>query len=705
MNADARQVIVAIEERAQGHVATVTLVNPGKLNALNAALMGEFVEAVDRLAEDANLRAMVLTGAGERAFVGGADITEMAALDGPPAARAFISRVHACCAAVRALPVPVIARIQNCCFGAGLELAASCDLRLAAETAVFGMPEVRLGIPSVVEAALLPGLVGWGRARQILLFGETFDARQALAWGLIEEVVAPAALNGGGRVVAGSHLLAPCAPGAAPGGARSLIRAWKTFPLKGAIDAGVDAFTAAFETNEPAIGMAAFLAAQRTARLALSRRVRPRDLPSTLPSTMSPSYRKTEFSMSDSQRRATGAAALVICRASRDRRQGDAAHSAPHRAHGPTDPGQFRWRSPYCVLLGATVAGLTVPHLCGGSINQVQALLAAATAAHHAHMAAAQQTLLEGRSVHALWVAAGLIVAASTIQGVLTGFGAYQGERVSQRVAYHLRLDYFRQLQRLSFAFHDKIHSGDLITRGMIDLEGTRMFIQNGMMQSLTLVLMLAVATGMMFHADPIMAVLALTFVPISVFTLVRVGFMLRVAWMRVQTLMSVLTLTMEENLQGIRVVRAFAARAFEMAKFDKAASEALREAYQRILLRMRAVRTTTLTFYFSNALVLWYGGHRVAEGAMTAGRLTEFILYLNILQAPVRQVIMIVMSAARATTCGGRLFEILDIQPTIADRPGAVDLVARQGPTAIRGMSTSPMTPASRSCTTSASR
>jgi ATP-binding cassette subfamily B protein len=272
------------------------------------------------------------------------------------------------------------------------------------------------------------------------------------------------------------------------------------------------------------------------------------------------------------------------------------------------------------------------------------------------------------------------MVLTGTIQGVLTGLGGYQGERISQKVAYHLRLDYFKHLQRLPFGFHDKIHSGDLITRGMIDLEGTRMFIQSGMMQSLTLVLLLVVATTMMFRADPILALLALTFVPISIFTLVQVGYLLRVAWMRVQTLMSVLTLTMEENLQGIRVVRSFAARAFEMAKFDKAANEALREAYKRILLRMRAMRTTTLAFYASMGLVLWYGGHKVAAGTMSPGRMAEFILYLNILQGPVRMVTMIVMAAARATTCGGRLFEILDIEPTIADKPGAPALVPTKG-------------------------
>jgi ATP-binding cassette, subfamily B, multidrug efflux pump len=332
-----------------------------------------------------------------------------------------------------------------------------------------------------------------------------------------------------------------------------------------------------------------------------------------------------------------------------------------------------------CSLAAAWV-GLKVPDLFGHAVDQVGALLKETQHAHQSNMPAAQRALLETRSTHALWIAAALILAANIVQGLLNGLGGYQGERVSQKVAYHLRLAYFRQLQRLPFGFHDKIHSGDLITRGMIDLEGTRMFIQMGMMGSLTLVLLLVVATYKMFAADWVMAIMALTFVPISIFTLARVGFLLRVAWMRVQTLMSILTLTMEENLQGIRVVRAFASRTFEMAKFDKAASEALKQAYERILLRMRAMRTTNLAFNASMALVLWYGGHKIAAGTMSAGRLTAFILYLNILQAPVRQVIMIVISAARATTCGGRLFEILDIKPAIADKPGAPDLNPTQG-------------------------
>lgn len=245
---------VAIQDREGGRVATVTIERAGKANALGTALMTEFAAAMARLSADPALRAVVLTGAGTTTFVAGADVREMAGLDAD-GARAFIGRVHACCAAVRDCPVPVIARIGGHCFGAGLELAAACDLRVAAEGARFGMPEVRLGIPSVVEAALLPGLVGWGRARQMVLLGDTFGAAEAERWGLLEAVVPAGELD-----AAVDRWLASLLAGT-PGAIRiqkALVRRWEDLPLRDAIAAGVDAFAAAYAGGEPGAAMAGF---------------------------------------------------------------------------------------------------------------------------------------------------------------------------------------------------------------------------------------------------------------------------------------------------------------------------------------------------------------------------------------------------------------------------------------------------------------
>jgi enoyl-CoA hydratase len=254
-----RQVEVRLDERPHGLIAFVFIDNARRLNVMNSALMAQFVEELSKLAREERLRALVLTGAGERAFIGGADIKEMGAIDDSHGARTFISRVHACCDAIRSIPVPTIARIHGFAFGAGLEIAAACDLRIASETATFGMPEVKLGIPSVVEAALLPMLVGWGRARQILLLGETFSAQDALSWGLLERVTPPEHLDEAVEDWLGQVLSSK------PRAVRlqkKLIRSWEDSPLRAAIQAGIDSFAAAFETDEPTIAMRDFFAAQ-----------------------------------------------------------------------------------------------------------------------------------------------------------------------------------------------------------------------------------------------------------------------------------------------------------------------------------------------------------------------------------------------------------------------------------------------------------
>jgi enoyl-CoA hydratase/carnithine racemase len=246
---------VTHHQREGGAVAVVTLDREAKLNALDSDIMDQFVAAMDGLARDETLRCLVLTGAGGRAFVAGADIEELAQIVFPAEARSFIGRVHACCDAVRNFPAPVIARINGHALGAGLELAAACDLRIAAEGATFGMPEVRLGIPSVIEAALLPGLIGWGRTREMLLFGETYDAHAAFNMGLVEAVVARDQLDASVE----HHIDALFGAGReAVRLQKALIRRWETLPLREAILAGIDVFGHAFTTDEPGETMRAW---------------------------------------------------------------------------------------------------------------------------------------------------------------------------------------------------------------------------------------------------------------------------------------------------------------------------------------------------------------------------------------------------------------------------------------------------------------
>ncbi len=241
---------VSIDRRPSGtgEIVAVTFDRRAKLNALDSASIAELSEAFAGLAGDDAVRAVVLTGAGDRAFVGGADISELNGLT-VESARAFITRLHELFRAIRAFPAPVIARVNGYSLGAGMELAAACDMRVASDNAVFGMPEVRVGLPSVIEAALLPRLVGWGRANYLVLTGETIDAATAHEWGLVESPPVPLS-----ELDAATAKVAEAIAAAGPLAVRAqkrLVGEWERLPLEDAIRAGIDSLAAAFETDEP----------------------------------------------------------------------------------------------------------------------------------------------------------------------------------------------------------------------------------------------------------------------------------------------------------------------------------------------------------------------------------------------------------------------------------------------------------------------
>jgi enoyl-CoA hydratase/carnithine racemase len=248
-----------LEERAGGAVVRITIDNPAKLNILTPSALQDLKKAIQNAAQNPRVRAVVLTGAGEKAFVGGAELETLGSLD-PASAREFIGLIHDACAAARECPVPVLARINGWCLGAGLELAASCDLRIAADTAAFGMPEVRLGIPSVVEAALLPRLVGAGRARWLVMTGETIGAAEALVWGLVEKTFDEKELDAGvNRAL--DALLAGDAE--AMRQQKRLCQLWEEAPLAESVRASIDEFARAYESDAPRRLVAAFRAARR----------------------------------------------------------------------------------------------------------------------------------------------------------------------------------------------------------------------------------------------------------------------------------------------------------------------------------------------------------------------------------------------------------------------------------------------------------
>jgi enoyl-CoA hydratase len=240
-------------------VVRLTICNAGSLNILGSAVIKDVRHGLEVLATERQIRVLVLAGQSEKSMIGGADIKEMVGLD-QASAEKFITGLRDLIEAVRAFPAPVIARMPGWCLGGGLEVAAACDFRIAAADAHFGMPEVRVGIPSVIHAALLPRLIGWGRARWLIMTAENIDASTALAWGLVDVVATQGGLDSAVEKTVAALL--ECGPEALRA-QKVLLRQWEELPLKQSVDLSIGVFGQMYLTGEPQRLMGAFVNRKR----------------------------------------------------------------------------------------------------------------------------------------------------------------------------------------------------------------------------------------------------------------------------------------------------------------------------------------------------------------------------------------------------------------------------------------------------------
>jgi enoyl-CoA hydratase/carnithine racemase len=246
-----------ISTEQDGYVATVTIDHP-PVNALSAPLLEELEAEIDRLDHDDGVRAIVLMGAGERAFVAGADISEFPALREAAAEEGGSARgIQKLGARMDAAHKPFVAAIHGFCLGGGLELAMCCDLRVASEDAQLGQPEIKLGlIPGGGGTQRLPRLVGLGRALLLNMTGEFIDARTAYDWGLVERVVPKEELPDTARGLA--KTIAAQSP-VAIGVLRELARTTRDLPLEEGLRREADGFRRCLASEDGAEGVAAFL--------------------------------------------------------------------------------------------------------------------------------------------------------------------------------------------------------------------------------------------------------------------------------------------------------------------------------------------------------------------------------------------------------------------------------------------------------------
>ncbi|MGE6741113.1 ABC transporter ATP-binding protein [Allorhizobium pseudoryzae] len=309
---------------------------------------------------------------------------------------------------------------------------------------------------------------------------------------------------------------------------------------------------------------------------------------------------------------------------------------------------------------------LMIPELLGRAVDQAQGIMASGGLGVEA-----QDALL--------WTAL-LLLGASVARGLFTMVQNYYSEAVGHHIGYELRLACYEKIQRLSFSFHDSMHSGDLITVGLLDLEGVRMYFSTALVRMIFLSVLIGIGAYLLLSTDVVLGLLALSFVPFVGWRSSVTQLRLRATWLDLQERLAVLTRVMEENLGGIRVVRAFSAQKHELEKFDDASRNALTLAHQRVGIRVANTSAMTFSFFAAMGLVLWVGGGKVTAGEITVGTLASFLTFMTILQMPVRQLGLMVNAFARASTCGSRLFGLLDMEIAVKDDPKAPALKITEG-------------------------
>lgn len=248
----------------------------------------------------------------------------------------------------------------------------------------------------------------------------------------------------------------------------------------------------------------------------------------------------------------------------------------------------------------AATLQLFIPRLLGHAIDQAQGVMAGGGGA------AAEQ---------ALWTTAITLLVVSILRGLFTMAQNYYGEAVGHRTGYELRLAFYEKIQRLSFSFHDRVHTGDLITLGLLDLDGVRMFFSTGILRVVLLGVLIGVGSYLLISTDLELGLLSLSFVPFVAWRSSVTQLRLRSTWLTLQERLSVLSRVMDENLGGIRVVRAFAAQRHELEKFDRAKKSALELADQRVDIRVSNTSAMNFSFLAAMGLVLWFGGQKVDGG------------------------------------------------------------------------------------------
>ena len=288
-----------------------------------------------------------------------------------------------------------------------------------------------------------------------------------------------------------------------------------------------------------------------------------------------------------------------------------------------------------------------------------------------------------------LLVVASLLLVAVAIGRGMTQFGqTYIGESLGQRLAYDIRNDIYDHMQRLSYAYHDQMETGQIMSRSTQDVENIRMFVAQALFRTVYIAVLVVVGLGLMFTMNTQLALVSLATMPIVVWRSVVFQTRVRPLWTAIQQSQAEMTMIAEEGLTGIRVVKAFSREPFESAKFGRAAQhqadlnqkQATEMAKNNPLLQGLGMAQVALT--------TGVGALMIARGTLTPGELTAFAVSLNLLQLPLRTIGMMVNGIARCISSSERVFELLDAQSAVKDAPNAAPLQNVTGHVRFEGVS-----------------
>ena len=316
---------------------------------------------------------------------------------------------------------------------------------------------------------------------------------------------------------------------------------------------------------------------------------------------------------------------------------------------------RYRWRLTVAILvmLGAVASSMAIPRLLGTAIDSA----------------------LAGGVRADLAILAGVIIGLGLVRGLTGYFQSYISEGVSQRAAFDIRNEFFEKLQGLSFGFHDKQQTGNLMSKATADVDAVRWLFSMGIIHGLRITLMLAAVAVLLIWMNYRLGLATMSFVPLFVWHAMAMGQRMRGIWMAVQLETGRMTTVLQESLSGMRVVKAFGARRHEEGKFEERAEALAEHSYN--VAAMFATRGSMMTFFFSIAtgVILWVGGREVAADRLTPGEMAAFILYMSMLAMPVRMAGWIVNIFSRASSAGKRIFDVLDAESPVKESADAVEM------------------------------